>query len=71
MANQDCDLSADRRIWPVVDCNDFDFTLAFEQVGFVIVISCIFLLLSIFRVKIVLREDIKALSTFIHKFKIV
>lgn len=71
MGLQDCSFAADRKIWPVVDCRYFDFTLAFEHVGFVSGISVIFLLVFIPRIKGILEEDIKAISNHYHKLKIV
>jgi hypothetical protein len=71
MTIQKCNLSEDRKVWPVIDCTDFDFTLAFEQIVFVIAISAVFVLFAGFRVKHIFKAHVKAASTPTHKLKFV
>lgn len=71
MATQNCSLAADRKLGPAIDCKALDFTLAFELAVFVFGISAVFLPLAFFRVKNIFKADARAVSTHIHKLKIV
>ena len=44
---QSCTPELDRRFGPAISCQDFDFTLAFEQTIFGIGVSCLVLIFTI------------------------
>jgi hypothetical protein len=71
MWSHKCTLADDRKFGPGVQCRDFDFTLLFEQLILGIVVSSIFSLLVLFRVKKVFGEDAKSISSWLQKCKTV
>jgi hypothetical protein len=66
-----CNVGLDQRFGPVVQCSQFDFTLAFEQSIFGIGISAMFLLLFPFRAKQLFHAPIKIVQHPIYIAKIV
>jgi ATP-binding cassette subfamily C (CFTR/MRP) protein 1 len=66
-----CSVVADRNFGPGVKCDQFDFTLTFEQSIFGIGISSVLLLLFPFRVWSLYRATIKTVKNSIYASKIV
>ena len=54
-----CNTAVDNEFGPAVACNEFDFTLAFEQTIFLIGTSGIFIIASLFRLTTLYKESIK------------
>jgi ATP-binding cassette, subfamily C (CFTR/MRP), member 1 len=66
-----CNLLADDKFGPGVDCSQFDFTLTFEQSIFGIGISSVLLLLFPVRLALLRGATIKTSENTIYLFKIV
>lgn len=54
-----CNATFDNDFGPASACGDFDFSLAFEQIVFIIGTSSLFLLAALLRLRKLLRESIK------------
>lgn len=69
MANKSCNVSLDRDFGPGVQCTQFNFMLLFEQSIFGIGISAVLLILSLLRVKRLLRAPVKTSAHPIYIIK--
>jgi ATP-binding cassette, subfamily C (CFTR/MRP), member 1 len=58
-ARYKCNTTADNEFGPAVMCNDFDFTLAFEQTVLLIGTSSLFILASLFRLRTLVKASVK------------
>ncbi|KAF2396774.1 P-loop containing nucleoside triphosphate hydrolase protein [Trichodelitschia bisporula] len=68
--SRSCDVLADRSFGPGVKCDQFDFTVTFEQSIFGIGVSSLFLLLLPLRLWLLRRASTKTRSHPIYAFKI-
>lgn len=71
MANVPCTELLDSHFGPIAKCDQFDFTLTFEQSIFGIGISALFLLWLPFKLRNLYGASIRTTTSAIHKAKIV
>lgn len=71
MATVPCTELTDSQFGPVANCDQFDFTLTFEQSIFGIGISALFLLWLPFKLQSLYGASIRTTASAIHKAKIV
>jgi hypothetical protein len=66
-----CSLTDDRKFGPLVECEEFDFTLQFEQSILVIGVSALFLISMLLRVKKLFGQEEESFATRIYPAKLV
>jgi hypothetical protein len=66
-----CGLADDRKFGPLLACDEFDFTLEFEQITLVIGVSALFLISVPLRLKKLLGHEEKSFTTRIYSMKLV